>query len=302
MKCKVILKTDEEFRSLMPPSSRQEYEQLEQDILQHGCKEPIFAWGSLILDGNKRFEICTRHQLPFETIQVALAGRLEAMSWICTAALSKVHMSIACRRYLIGKKFLLETEMASKRNHDSGDSPARRFSKISICRLIGSKYGIHPRTIYGHARYAAALDRIRSVDHDLAESILAGRIKILAERLSAMSSCPLRNVKALCRDIAAGTAQAATSVKPSGMKRICLPANAGEIKNMPIHDPDAALRILSLTMPTWVSSIRRVTDCLTIDGTTEDARLVLANELKGLLQASLALSQNLSRGAVHAGR
>ena len=31
------------------------------------------------------------------------------MSWICTAALSKVHMSIACRRYLIGKKFLLDT-------------------------------------------------------------------------------------------------------------------------------------------------------------------------------------------------
>ena len=284
----------------MPPLSRQEYEQLEQDILRHGCKEPISAWGSLILDGNKRFEICSRHHLPYEIIQVALRDRLEAMSWICTAALSKIHMSIACRRYLIGKKFLLETEIGSRHVLENGVSPANKFVKISVCRVLGSKYGIHPRTIYCHAKYAAALDRIRSMDHDLAESILTGRIKILADKLSAMANCPPSNFEALCRDLAAATAQSATKKNASGKKRIHLPANAGAIKNMPSHDPDAGLRSLSLTMPTWVSSILRVTDCLSIDETTEDARRVLAAELAGLLQASLALLHKI-RGA-HVGR
>lgn len=40
------LKIDPEFRRLIFPHSREEYEALKQQILQHGCGGPVVVWCS----------------------------------------------------------------------------------------------------------------------------------------------------------------------------------------------------------------------------------------------------------------
>ena len=46
------LKIDAEFKNLLVPQ-RQEYEQLETNIKQQGCLEPLTIWNRIIIDGHK---------------------------------------------------------------------------------------------------------------------------------------------------------------------------------------------------------------------------------------------------------
>jgi len=61
------LKINPEFKSLIPPLTESEYKQLESNLLQDGCLMPLVTWNDTIIDGHNRFEICQKHNLPFET-------------------------------------------------------------------------------------------------------------------------------------------------------------------------------------------------------------------------------------------
>lgn len=46
-----ILKIDPEFKDLIRPLRRKEYLQLEENILDEGCRDPIIIWNDYIIDG-----------------------------------------------------------------------------------------------------------------------------------------------------------------------------------------------------------------------------------------------------------
>lgn len=73
---------DQEFKKLIPPLSSEEYAGLEASIVADGCLAPLVVWDGILIDGHNRFEICTRHDIQFQTRQVALADRRAARIWI----------------------------------------------------------------------------------------------------------------------------------------------------------------------------------------------------------------------------
>lgn len=73
---------DAEFRDLIPPLSHDEREELERSILSEGCRDAIVLWGDTIIDGHNRYEICTAHDIQFDTIQRDFASREQAIEWI----------------------------------------------------------------------------------------------------------------------------------------------------------------------------------------------------------------------------
>jgi hypothetical protein len=81
---------DEEFRSLIPPLSAEELAQLESNILEHERIDPLVVWvrdepvknSKVLLDGHNRHDICQRHGIGFETVEIGLEDRDEAKIWI----------------------------------------------------------------------------------------------------------------------------------------------------------------------------------------------------------------------------
>ena len=49
------LQIDDEFRDLLSPLTEGEYKDLEQSILDEGCREAIVLWGDIIIDGHNRY-------------------------------------------------------------------------------------------------------------------------------------------------------------------------------------------------------------------------------------------------------
>ena len=76
------MRIDSEFKTLIPPLTGEEYHGLEESILKDGCRDALVLWDDTIIDGHNRYEICTKHNIPFDTVQMDFDNREDAISWI----------------------------------------------------------------------------------------------------------------------------------------------------------------------------------------------------------------------------
>lgn len=73
---------DEEFKNLIPPLSDVERKGLEDSILKEGCRDAIITWHGVIVDGHNRYSICTKHNIPFKTLEKDFKSREAVIEWI----------------------------------------------------------------------------------------------------------------------------------------------------------------------------------------------------------------------------
>ena len=79
------LRIDKEFQNLIRPLFKNEYLQLETNLIADGCREPIAVWNGIIVDGHNRYKICTEHQIPFA---------VEEMTFSCVTCPSGDHKAL----------------------------------------------------------------------------------------------------------------------------------------------------------------------------------------------------------------
>ena len=73
---------DDEFKNLIPPLSEEEFNQLEENILRDGIRDPLVIWNGILIDGHNRYYIAQKHNLPFETKELSFEDRAAAGEWI----------------------------------------------------------------------------------------------------------------------------------------------------------------------------------------------------------------------------
>ena len=71
----------DELKNLLPPLSTEEYAGLEADILEHGCLSPMITWNGILVDGHHRYEICTKHEIPFALQNIVFDNLDAAKLW-----------------------------------------------------------------------------------------------------------------------------------------------------------------------------------------------------------------------------
>ncbi len=60
---------NEELKAYIDPLTPEEHEALERSLLAEGCRDALVLWGNVLVDGHNRYGICTKHGLPFQTVQ-----------------------------------------------------------------------------------------------------------------------------------------------------------------------------------------------------------------------------------------
>jgi len=128
------LKIDPEFKDLIQPLSTEEFEQLEQNILQEGCRDAIKIWRGYIIDGHNRYTICQKHDLPYDVKQLRFASKSDAKVWIAENQLGRRNLTPAVRIEIAAKKVELLGQN-NAREHiakaaDVSESTVRKYMKI----------------------------------------------------------------------------------------------------------------------------------------------------------------------------
>ena len=186
------LKIDPEFKALIPPLSIDERKQLEENIINEGCREAICIWHGIILDGHNRYEICTKHGIPFNIRTVNVSSREEAVSWICANQLGRRNISDETRKYLIGKRYEAEKTVLSNNRYgrnqhserlqlpdtdddDDDTVPDRPKRHNWTARNLGEEYHMSHSTIQKYGAYAKAVDTLGKKDPALPPKLLSPR-------------------------------------------------------------------------------------------------------------------------------
>ena len=292
------LKIDPQFRNLIHPLHPKERQQLEDNLLADGCLDPIITWHGFIVDGHNRYEICMKHQIPFAIVERDFACREEAIAWICANQLGRRNISEETRKFLIGKQYDAVRVVSRIRNPNgfnqyserkdenrAGGDDSRHRSAAEIAQANNIARG----TVEKYTIYARALDTIAEKDPEIAQKILSGQYKIAHKNVVELSKLSPADIKKVERKI---QQVQAPYVKYNKIRDVlnhaAQRAHKGEsvptIKDMPAFDPDADINGLTLTIPSWISSINRVQTKTDLSIISSEARKRLITELYSLLR------------------
>ena len=138
---------DNEFKGLIPPLTDEEYKGLEESILKDGCRDALVLWGEILVDGHNRYEICTRHNIPFKTVQKEFTNRDEVMLWMIDTQFSRRNLDAPDRILLAQKKAPIFERMARENQAAAGgDRKSDEYKKTAFVNNDKSDISEQPKT------------------------------------------------------------------------------------------------------------------------------------------------------------
>lgn len=312
----IVLKTEKDFKNLIRPLRRQEYLALEQSLRTEGCKELILVWNGYIVDGHNRYAICQKYGIPFEIQEMDFICKEEAIAWICARQLKRKNLTDETRKFLIGMQYETEKYVNHLRfpkgsNHytirirgmeeeverDENGKFARGYrSGHRTAAKIAEENNVSFGTVEKYAIYTRALEAIGAKVPELVPKILSGRMKLSHAALLDMVKLSTEELERINNRVsktrvpyfaygnAPTTAQnPETAYAPAG-------TTATSIKDMPAFDPDASITELSLTIPSWINSIKRTEKNTKFDIASAAARKRLVDALTELADTAYELA------------
>lgn len=302
-KALIQLKTDPKFMNLIRPLQRKEFLQLEQNILSDGCRDPIIIWNGVIVDGHNRYKICMRHHIPFAIVEMNFSCEAEAIAWICANQLGRRNISEATRKFLIGKQFEAE-KLAGAIKNPNGNNQYGSYvetmdvvsrerdeetpSRSKTAERIAKDNHISKGTVEKYAIYARALETLAEKDVAIVQKILSGQYKIAHKNvveLSKLSPPEIRKVERRIKKVKRPfikynqSRNAIHEISERAREDVAVTS----IKDMPAFDPDADINVLTLTIPSWSSSIDRVRKQTDLSIISTHAREGLVKQLHSLI-------------------
>ena len=122
----VSIVIDPEFKNLIPALSKEEYDQLEANVLADGIRDSLLVWNGVLIDGHNRYEIAQRHGLTFDVQDISFADRLEAEHWIIKNQFGRRNLSAYDRSLLALKlKPIVEAKAIEKKKESGGAVPQK---------------------------------------------------------------------------------------------------------------------------------------------------------------------------------
>jgi hypothetical protein len=171
---------DPEFQSLIPPLQAEERSQLEANIKDDGCRDPLVVWRPaswlpdgedrvlfwdqpdtidqndigeyriwsseegdffdsdwprILIDGHNRYEICTRNEIHFETVDVEFESRDDAKIWIIKNQFGRRNLQPFTRTNLALELEPLIAAKASKSYEENVGRPSKSSQKSETIKI-----------------------------------------------------------------------------------------------------------------------------------------------------------------------
>ena len=160
---------DAEFQALIPPLSDEEFSQLEQNLIEEGCRDALVVWREegLLLDGHNRYNICMAKGLPFDAVTIPLPDRQAAINWLIDNQLGRRNLSPTQASVLRGKRYNAEKCQGKRTDLTSGQND----QKLPTTDRLATEWGVSPTTVKRDGKLAENYDKHSP---DVQRDIMAG--------------------------------------------------------------------------------------------------------------------------------
>ena len=124
---------NEELRAFIDPLSASESAALERSLLAEGCRDALVLWGEVLIDGHNRHELCSRHGIPFRTVQNAGFSSLDdVMLWMIDNHLARRSVSDFQRGVMALRKKEIVTARAAHNAGVKNAAPAPGAASVPV--------------------------------------------------------------------------------------------------------------------------------------------------------------------------
>ena len=122
---------DVEFKTLIPALTKEEYEGLEQSIVNEGCRDALITWQGILIDGHNRYEICTKHGIKYATTEKQFKDRSAVLEWVIYNQFGRRNISLY-NRSLLALQLKPIFEQRAKENLIVAAQKTNTGSQISV--------------------------------------------------------------------------------------------------------------------------------------------------------------------------
>lgn len=180
------LQINPEFRDKIPPLTKEEYKQLEENILEDGeVYEPIVIWNGTIVDGHNRWKIiCDHWDLlgeKYRTKDMDFPDKWAAFEWMYKKQLGRRNLTEEQRTMLIGKMYQARKKSSGGQvgNANAEKRVGQNEPLVSKCRstaeAIAQEVGVAEPTVKRAEKYSKGIDALAEVNKEAADEVLKGK-------------------------------------------------------------------------------------------------------------------------------
>ena len=205
---KIII--DEEFKGLLPALDAQTYALLEESLLENGCLHPLVLWNDILIDGHNRYEICTKHEIPFQTVNKEFASRDVALIWIISTQVARRNLTPIQLSYYRGvhynadKRVQGAANLYSEQMKKAQNGPQPQNGSTAV--RLAEQYNVSKNTIKRDAQLAQAINAIGESSPEAKKDILSGNANITRQRLQELAGGGSEDeIRSIAESIETGT-------------------------------------------------------------------------------------------------
>lgn len=183
-----------ELRELIPPLLTEETRQLEQNILNEGCREALMIWETtqqqisegddssavyVLIDGHNRYAICQQYDIDFKIHLVSYPSIKEVREFMIDNQLGRRNLIAEQAAYLRGLRYNNEKQEKGKYSRDDHKGQNVLYDmdtkKESTSQRLAKQYNVSEKTIKRDAEFAEGIGMLAP---ELKKDILGGKVKV----------------------------------------------------------------------------------------------------------------------------
>ncbi len=173
------LKVNDKFQELIPPLSMEEYKQLEDNIIEEGCRDALVVWNGYIVDGHNRYEICQMHDIPFKTVERSFDSEEDVLDWIDKNQLGRRNLTPDQMRLLRGRRY---NRLKKGVGEHSGNQYTRmendQNEPISTAEKLAKDHGVSSPTIRRDGKLYSQIEELKPRFPEEVKKVLSGQAPI----------------------------------------------------------------------------------------------------------------------------
>ena len=203
---------DEEFESVIPPLTDEEFELLKESVLNDGeVYHPLVVWNNIIVDGHHRYKILKEHpEVKYRIKERAFENRYEAISWICLNQLGRRNLNDAQKKMLIGRRYKTEKMARGASDGFRGNQHKKSVKGQNVplpddlhitSSRIATEMGTNEKTVRRAEKFVDGVDAAEEVLPGVTKDITSGKIKPKQADVAAIAKVPAEERRQLAENL-----------------------------------------------------------------------------------------------------
>lgn len=203
---------DEEFESVIPPLTNEEFELLKESVLNDGeVYHPLVVWNNIIVDGHHRYKILKEHpEIKYRINKREFENRYEAISWICLNQLGRRNLNDTQKKMLIGRRYKTEKMARGASDGFRGNQHKKSVKGQNVplpddvhitSSRIATEMGTNEKTVRRAEKFVDGVDAAEEVLPGVTKDITSGKIKPKQADVAAIAKAPAEERRQLAENL-----------------------------------------------------------------------------------------------------